>query len=610
MLSVPEPRGKLDATITREATRVAESHVVANGPEGGLLDWDAVDWRTVEEDVRRLRQRIFAASKAGDLKRVRNLQKLMLRSRSSALVSVRRVTEVNAGRKTAGVDGKVVVLAQDKAELAGWVQHQAEPWSPRAVKRVYVPKRNGRRRPLGIPVIADRALQALVLGALEPEWEARFEPRSYGFRPGRGCHDAIVAIHTTSSRTDAKRLWVLDADLEAAFDRLSHDHILASLGTFPARGMVRRWLQAGVMEDGRFAPTEEGTPQGGVISPVLLNVALHGMEQAAGVCYREFGSDAARVERDSPVLVRYADDLLALCHTREQAEQVKARLAAWLAPRGLVFNQAKTQITHLDQGVDFLGFNIRRYRGKLLTKPSKDALRQIRERLSTEAKALRGANADVVISRLNPIIRGWAAYYRIGVSKRAFAALDAHLWRLVYKWASFSHPNKPTRWVIARYFGKFNPARQDTWVFGSRETGYYLRKFAWTKIVRHRMVAGTASPDDPSLTGYWAERRHRSKPPLDNAVVRLLQAQHGRCPLCRGLLLHVDHQPQTPREWETWLAATRKAVRKHAITAAPALGTSDDHAALRLIHAHCHRRTTTSGSGTAPQPARQPQGLA
>jgi RNA-directed DNA polymerase len=278
-------------------------------------------------------------------------------------------------------------------------------------------------------------------------------------------------------------------------------------------------------------------------------------------------------------------------------------------PRGLVFNQAKTQITHLDQGVDFLGFNIRRYRGKLLTKPSKDALRQIRERLSTEAKALRGANADVVISRLNPIIRGWAAYYRIGVSKRAFATLDAHLWRLVYKWASFSHPNKPTRWLIARYFGKFNPARQDTWVFGSRETGYYLPKFAWTKIVRHRMVAGTASPDDPSLTGYWAERRQRSKPPLDNAVLRLLQAQHGRCPLCRGLLLHADHQPQTPREWETWLAATRKAVRKHAITAAPALGTSDDHAALRLIHAHCHRRTN-SGSGTAPQPARQPQGLA
>jgi RNA-directed DNA polymerase len=240
---------------------------LVNGPEDDDLDWDRVDWGQAEADVRRLRRRIFAASQAGDLARVRNLQKLMLRSRSNALVSVRRVTEVNAGRRTAGVDGKVVLLAQEKADLAVWVQRRAGAWSPRPVRRVYVPKSNGRRRPLGIPVIADRALQALAAAALEPEWEARFEPKSYGFRPGRGCHDAIVAIHTTASRQDAKRLWALDADLEAAFDRLSHDHILASLGTFPARGLVRQWLKAGVIEDGRFAPAGEGTPQGGVMTP-------------------------------------------------------------------------------------------------------------------------------------------------------------------------------------------------------------------------------------------------------------------------------------------------------------------------------------------------------
>ncbi len=574
---------------TCDAAAAAWGDGVVNGPEDGCIDWSSIRWSRVEQDVQRLRQRIFTASQEGDLKTVRNLQKLMLRSRSNALLSVRRVTQLNAGRKTAGVDGEIVVRGEQEAELADWVQHRAEPWSPRPVKRVYVPKSDGRRRPLGIPVIADRCLQALTVNALEPEWEARFEPKSYGFRPGRGCHDAIVAIHTTASRTDAKRLWVLDADLAAAFDRLNHDHICRSVGTFPARELVRQWLKAGVIEDGRFSPTEEGAPQGGVISPLLLNVALHGMEAAAGVRYHVNGTRAGKTMDNCPAVIRYADDLLALCHAREQAEQVKARLAQWLEPRGLVFNEDKTRITHLEQGVDFLGFTIRRYpNGKLLTKPSNDAMRRIRRRLSVEVQALRGSNADAVIARLNPIITGWAAYYRIGVSKRSFAALDAHMWRLVYKWASFTHPNKSTRWVTAQYFAMFNPARRDKWVFGNQKTGFYLRKFAWTPIIRHRMVAATASPDDPSLIDYWAKRRRRSTPPVGTSTLRLLQLQHGRCPLCRGLLLHADHEPQSPRQWEQWLKATRTAITRKAI-AVWAAGTPDERTAHRLIHTHCQR---------------------
>jgi RNA-directed DNA polymerase len=534
---------------------------------------------------------------------------VLLRSRANALVSVRRVTQRNAGRATAGIDGRVVLVPQAKAELADWMQHRAAPWKPKPVRRVFIPKSGGKRRPLGIPVIADRCLQALTLNALEPEWEARFEPKTYGFRPGRGCHDAIVAIHTTANGRNAKRLWVLDADLKAAFDRIDHDQLLASIGTFPGRGMIAAWLKAGVIDKGWFTPTVEGTPQGGVISPALLNIALHGMEKAAGVHYHTLGNSAATVARSSPALVRYADDLLVLCHSREQAEQVQAHLAGWLAPRGLQFNEEKTQAVSLDQGCDFLGFTIRRFRGKLLTKPSKAAMRRIRERLTAEMTALRGANAAAVIARLNPIIKGWAAYYRIGVSKRAFSSLDHHMWRLTYKWARHSHPNKPKRWVIARYFGEFNKSRRDTWVFGDRDSGFYLRKFAWTPIVRHRMVPGAASPDDPTLADFWTMRRRRHKPPLDTVTLRLLQAQHGRCPLCGGLLLHADHEPQSPQEWEQWLKVTRTATRKHAIVTGTEHGTPDKPAAPRLLHASCHRQHQPDSRGPALLRASEPSGL-
>jgi RNA-directed DNA polymerase len=575
--------------------------VVVNGPEDAALDWDAVDWRAAEDDVRRLRQRIFTASKAGDLKRVRNLQKLMLRSRANNLVSVRRVTELNAGRRTAGVDGQVALTPEDKASLADWVQHHHGSWTPMPVRRVFIPKAKGRRA-LGIPVIVDRCLQAVTVSALEPEWEAQFESRSYGFRPGRGCHDAIQAVFLTARGARCQRLWVLDADLAAAFDNLDHDHLLGMLGTFPARKMVGKWLRSGVLDQGHLAPTERGSPQGGVASPLLMNVALHGMEQAAGVRYITTGSNAGTARPGSPVLIRYADDLLAFGRSRQEVEQVKARLTGWLAPRGLVFNEDKTRITHLDEeGVDFLGFNVRRYHGKLLIKPSKAAIKRIRARLSAEMKALRGANAEAVLQRLNPIIRGWAAYYRIVVSSKTFDALDDHMWKLTYKWAKFRHPHKPKRWIISRYFGMFNTSRRDRWVFGDRDTGAYLLKFAWTKIVRHTMVKGWASPDDPALADYWDWRRGRKQPVLDRARWRALIAQQGRCPLCGGLLLHADCEPQTPDEWEQWATVTRTAIRKQAITAETGASTPYETPTFRLIHTGCQRRLTRDAS-TRPAP--------
>jgi RNA-directed DNA polymerase len=579
-MTMSEPEGKLDTAAIANV----------NGPAGAVLDWDAISWRAVEDDVRRLRQRIFTASQAGDLKKVRNLQKLMLRSRANTLLSVRRVTEDNAGRKTAGIDRRVITTSVGKVALVDWMSHQTEPWQARPVKRVFIPKSNGKQRPLGIPVIVDRALQARVKNALEPEWEARFEPKSYGFRPGRGCHDAIEAIYQVVKGRDPKRRWVLDADLAAAFDRIDHGHLLDQLGTFPARGLIRDWLTAGVVDKGHFAPTEEGTPQGGVVSPLLLNVALHGMEAAAGVRYFRRSRGGIETAPDCPVLVRYADDRVALCHSREHAEQVKARLATWLAPRGLVFNEDKTRIVHIGEtGFDFLGFNVRRYHNKLvLIKPTREAVRRIRRRLRTELRALRGSNAGGVLKKLTPIIRGWAAYYRTEVSSEAFSALDDYMWKLTYRWARHRHPKKSRWWVVDRYYGQFHPTKRNRWVFGDRDSGAYLPKFAWTKIVRHAMVAGAASPDDPALADYWAQRRRKQAPPPLSAPVRhLLGVQRGRCTACGGLLLHADQHPQSPQQWEQWVRVTLVAIRKQHI-AATTNGGSDD---LRLIHSSCRRRT-------------------
>jgi RNA-directed DNA polymerase len=317
-----------------------------------------------------------------------------------------------------------------------------------------------------------------------------------------------------------------------------------------------------------------------------LNIALQGMEEAAGVRY----NPAGHVKAGCPTVITYADDFVALCHGREQAETVQTRISTWLKDRGLSLNQEKTRIGHIDDGFDFLSFTIRRYHihsgTKILTTPSRNALTKIRRRIADELRALRGASPAEVITKMNPIIRGQANYFRPGVSTKAYQRLDYHLWQRLYTWARRRHPNKSRTWVAARYFGPYHPTRRDRWVFGDRDTGAYLHRYAWTKIVRHVPVAGRNSPDDPALAQYWANRRRRRKPPqLAESWQRALRIQHGPCPLCREPLLYTDHVPDSPSQWETWYTALGKAMTHQAITEHDSSRTTH-----RLVHAHCARR--------------------
>jgi RNA-directed DNA polymerase len=552
-----------------------------------IEDWTQTPWRKLEQYVYRLQKRIYKAQSRGNSKAVHSLQRLLMKSRAARTMAVRRVTQDNQGKRTAGVDGIKSVGPVTRLVMVDKLRHP-ETKQARPVRRVMIPKPGkDEKRPLGIPTMMDRAHQALVKLALEPQWEARFEPNSYGFRPGRSCHDAIEAIWTMINK-QAK--YVLDADIKGCFDNINHQALLNKLDSIPAiRRATKAWLKAGVMMDGAFAPTTMGTPQGGVISPLLANIALHGMEEAAARAYQRWVSN----RRSCPGLVRYADDFVILYKDLEGVTAARRAIEQFLMTMGLHLSPSKTRITHtLNKhegyvGFNFLGFHIRQYpigqarsgrlwNGKKLgfktyIKPSEEAIKRHTAELNEIVRKMRTASQEMLIYRLNPIIRGWSRYFRTVVASRVFEECDHHLYYSLESWARRRHPNKNKRWRAGRYWDMEPGHKWNFAVRSGEQQGLRLVPHTDTHIQRHVKVKGRASPYDSDLV-YWATRL-KAHPLTGNTVGKLLALQRGKCPGC-GLylkdddLLEIDHR--IPR----------------------AKGGSDTLNNKQVMHRHCHDQKT------------------
>lgn len=560
-----------------------ESEMTQVGAVSRENDWHSTDWQKVNNIVRRLQARIVKATQEKRWNKVKALQHLLTHSQSGKLLAVRQVTE-NSGKRTSGVDKATWETPEKKITAVHSLKQRG--YKPLPLRRVYIPKSNGKMRPLGIPTMKDRAMQALYLLALDPISETTADSNSYGFRKNRSTHDAIAQCFNTLNNKQSSQ-WILEADILGCFDNISHQWMLDHIPM--DKNILRKWLKAGYLDRNTLHPTDDGTPQGGIISPVLANLVLDGLENKL----------RTRKGKQGLVnLIRYADDFIVTGRTKELLEtEVMPIVEAHLKERGLELSTEKTRITRIDKGFDFLGKNVRKYkngeRKPLLIMPSKKNTKSFLDKVRETIKQNPTMQAGELIRILNPIIRGWANYHRHVVAKVAFNTVDSVIYKCLWSWAKRRHPRKSRMWISKKYFSTVGG---DNWVFTGEIKGrdgeiktVRLMNAASVKIERHTKINVEANPYAPEWETYF-ERRLDVQMEADlkgyKKLLRLWNEQNGLCPVCDEKITKLTGWHSHPVIY-----------RVH--------GGTNQNSNLVLIHPNCHKQVHSQGLEVVkPRPAK------
>jgi RNA-directed DNA polymerase len=547
--------------------------------------WHAVSWRKVERNVKGMQIRIAKATREGKWRKVKALQRMLTRTFSAKLLAVKRVTE-NQGKRTAGVDGELWESPEKRWAAGGKLKQHG--YRPQPLRRIYIPKANGKERPLGIPTMRDRAMQALYLLALEPVSESTSDPNSYGFRSNRSTADAMSQLFNSLSRK-ASAQWVLEADIKGCFDHINHEWLTKNV-VMDAE-VLRKWLKSGLIYQGQFQETEAGTPQGGIISPTLANVTLNGLEAGlTNYLRKQLGWQIA--DKSKVNVVRYADDFVITGVSKEILEnEVKPWVETFLAVRGLQLSAEKTHIVHIDQGFDFLGWNFRKYQGKLLIKPSKKNAQAFYCKVKEVISKHKTVKQEELIQMLNPILRGWAQYHCPVVAKTTYSRLDHLIFKVIWRWSKRRHPNKSAEWIRKKYF---HTVGERNWVFAAsianEEDSKELKELyqlSGTAIKRHKKINGAYNPYDPEWEMYGEKLRQERM--LENMShrkqwIRMYVEQGGLCAVCNGKITKTTGWHDHHIEYRMY-------------------GGSDALGNRVLLHPNCHAQVHSTGlKVTKPAP--------